>query len=329
MLRLLTQGGIVSTSAESQPTEKVAADIIAKHKGRKIANVRRFPTGLCHHVFDVVDEAGDCWAVRIGTPESKEYLEGSLFWFELLKPLGVPLADQHYSSLKGPIPYVVVERLPGRDLGDVYPDLSEKQKREIAGRMVEIQVKTARLPEAGGYGFAFSYEDKKLAVMKSWIDVVMSHLWNSRERIEGVGVCDPSHVDRVTEKAGRFYGHFDAVEPKAFLDDITTKNVIVDEGALSGIVDVDEVCFGDPLLTIALTNMSLISQSYETDYIDYWCEAAGVREQQLDVLRFYTALFCVAFMSEVGQKFNRDEQYPDPEGTAHLESILKDLLRKI
>ena len=43
----------------------------------------------------------------------------------------------------------------------------------------------------------------------------------------------------------------EAVPPLPFLDDLTTKNVLVDGGRLSGVVDVDVVCFGDPLATPA------------------------------------------------------------------------------
>ena len=39
----------------------------------------------------------------------------------------------------------------------------------------------------------------------------------------------------------------DALSPVPFLHDTTTKNVIVTpEGSFSGIVDVDDLCFGDP-----------------------------------------------------------------------------------
>jgi len=38
-----------------------------------------------------------------------------------------------------------------------------------------------------------------------------------------------------------------AVPAICFLDDLTTKNVIVQDGVLQGVVDFDHVCYGDPL----------------------------------------------------------------------------------
>jgi hypothetical protein len=47
---------------------------------------------------------------------------------------------------------------------------------------------------------------------------------------------------------------FDRIAPTPFLHDTTTKNVIVtSEGHFSGIVDVDDLCLGDPRYPAALT----------------------------------------------------------------------------
>lgn len=47
-----------------------------------------------------------------------------------------------------------------------------------------------------------------------------------------------------------FDSYTSEVKPTPFLDDTTTKNVIINDGKLSGIVDVDYVNFGDHLLTL-------------------------------------------------------------------------------
>ena len=58
-----------------------------------------------------------------------------------------------------------------------------------------------------------------------------------------------------------------SVRPRVFFHDITTKNVIInDRGELSGIVDLDSMAFGDPLLTVALTRTSLLSRGERPDY---------------------------------------------------------------
>ena len=62
----------------------------------------------------------------------------------------------------------------------------------------------------------------------------------------------------VSELVTKARGELDSQPPIPFLHDTTTKNVIVTpEGAFSGIVDVDDLCFGDPRYVVALTLPSL------------------------------------------------------------------------
>jgi hypothetical protein len=95
----------------------------------------------------------------------------------------------------------------------------------------------------------------------------------------------------------------DALSPVPFLHDTTTKNVIVTlEGSFSGIVDVDDLCFGDPRYVVALTLASLMASGRPTRYVNVWMNAAGYRDYR--IFRRYVALFLVDFMSEHGQEFN-------------------------
>ncbi len=158
----------------------------------------------------------------------------------------------------------------------------------------------------------------------------MSSLDRSLSCITSVGVFDPAWVQRVRAKVTPWDSYFVGIQPVPFLDDTTTKNVLVHEGHLSGIVDVDEVCFGDPIFTIALTQMALLSSKHDVDYIDMWCDLVELSAEQRRVLNLYTAIFCVDFMGEIGQRFNRTTPLPaDPARIQHLENTLTDLLQRI
>ena len=76
-------------------------------------------------------------------------------------------------------------------------------------------------------------------------------------------------------------------------------------GVFSGIVDVDDLCFGDPRYAAALTLASLIASGGPVRYVDAWMQAAGYRDDR--IFRLYVALFIVDFMSEHGQVFNGNE----------------------
>ncbi len=170
-------------------------------------------------------------------------------------------------------PVMIMERLPGTDLGHVYDRLSDDQKRRISAWVVDLQRRTATLPQGPGFGYAHSYDDPTL--LPTWRDVLLASLERSRRRIESAGVVDVEVVERVESRLADFDDYLRRIEPIPFLHDTTTKNVIIDlqgNGAPSGsgIVDVDSICFGDPLFTLALTRMALLAHGHDTAYIDHW-----------------------------------------------------------
>lgn len=313
------------------PDQQLVAHIVQKCMGESVLTVDRFPTGACHFVYDVTTENHLNFVVRIAKSENKDFLTGAMYWHRLLRPKGVPLPDILYSDIEAvtsPFPYMIIERLAGEDLGIVYPQLSKDEKRILAGEMARIQDAAGSLPLGKGYGFAGSYESGPF--LKAWTDVLYSSLARSRKRIQAGGAVDPRHVDRVAEKISKYEGCFSQVKPKCFLDDTTTRNVIVHDGKLSGIVDVDFVCFGDNLFPIALTRMSLLNAGCDLDYIEFWCDAADLTDEQRGVLQFYTALFCVDFMGELGQTFNKEgPQTIKAEDMGRLSSTLDALLAQI
>jgi aminoglycoside phosphotransferase len=324
-------GTVVQSKTDYLPNAQHVAQIVRRVRNESVLTVKRFATGSRHFVYDVVTESRQNFVVRIATPENKESLLGAMYWCKLLKPKGVQLPDVLYSDIDAatsPFPYLIIERLAGKDLGIVYPQLSKDEKKTLAGEMARIQEIAGTLPPGKGFGFVSSYESS--CFQRTWVDVLSNSLDRSRKRIQAIGAVDARHVDRVAGKIGKYESYFSQVNPKCFLDDITTKNVIVRDGKLSGIVDVDCVCFGDNLFTIALTRMSLLNTDFDLDYVDYWCDAANLREGQREVLQFYTALFCVDFMSELGQVFNK-EQPPlvKAEDVQRLSGILDALMHQI
>lgn len=316
---------------QNLPSKQNATQIAEQFVNQPVLKIERFATGACHFVYDVVTQSRQNFVVRIARPENKQLLAGTMYWYNFLKPKGVPLPNVLYADIEtttSPFPYIIIERLAGKDLGLVYPQLSNDEKKALANEVSRIQEIAGTLPFAKGFGYIYSYESG--SSQKAWIDVLYNSLDTSRRRIEAIGAADSRHVDRVTSKIAKYEGYFSQVKPKCFLDDTTTKNVIVNDGKLSGIVDVDCVCFGDNLFPIALTQMSLLNTGFDLDYIDFWCNAAKLTDEQRSVLSFYTTLFCVDFMGELGQTFNKENPQPaKAEDIQRLSNILDNLLNDI
>jgi len=306
---------------------EIVSRIVAAELSEKVARAERFTTGYQHFVFDVETAGGQKMVVRLSRPEHRHIAASSVFWNELLRPKNVPLPEIYASNLAAEFPYLIMERLPGKDLWQVYKELSKAEKRTLATEMARLQTIAATLPRAKSFGYLENYESA--AGCRTWFEVVLKYLDRSRSRIKKNGLFETEIVERVEKIARRFEEYFESIEPVAFFDDITTKNVIVDEGKLSGIVDVDWMCFGDSLQTVALTKMALLIEDCETDYVEFLCDALKLDAVRKKILDLYTAMTCVDFMSEIGQTFNKDEPIKaDALKIKRFSEILDDLLAK-
>jgi len=279
---------------------------------------------LRHWVYDVVLDSGRNVVVRLSHPDHRAELAGGVFWHAQLSEVGVPVASVLSSDVDAAQPYMILERLPGEDLGIVFDQLTDVQLRRLASAVVEMQDCASRLPRAGGFGYALDYDTR---LRPSWRAVLDASIDRSARWFRDVGAVDPTWVRRVRERLESTAASLDDVEPVAFLHDATTKNVIVSKGVLSGLVDVDEMAFGDPLWATALTKMSLLSARRSTFYADIQAPIMENREGRAGRLNLYTAIHCLSFLAELGQQFNQPTAAAiNVTHRQHLEAVLASLL---
>lgn len=301
-----------------------------------IHRVSRFETGLRHFVFEATGTDGRSVVVRASRRSDETIVRDSIYWSDLLRPLGVPLPAILHSDLtlaRHPFPFVILERLPGRDLGFVVGELSHAQLRDLAERLCATQASVTSLAQNRdqtqnpdrGYGFAPRLDGP--FPHKNWGETIAQSLAGSRRRIRQAKIVDERHADRVHAASQQLDRYFEKVAPTPFLHDITTKNVILDGGRLTGIVDVDDLCFGDPMFLLGLTRTALLSRGHATPYIDFWLEILSPEPEEIAALDFYTALFCLNFLSEIGHRFNRTE--PIRANAAYIETLLSHMDRHL
>ena len=309
------------------PTADDAARVVQASLGVGTREIERLAVGNQHYVYGVTTEDGRRVVVRLATAEGVDALAGGVYWHERLRGVGAPLASLLHAELApaSGFPSMLLERLPGQDLGLVYDQLTREQLHTLAAQIVALQRAVTTLPQASGYGFARSYDDP--ALHASWLDVVLADIERSRQRIAAAGMVSLQWVERVRARALAIADELRAVAPTAFLDDTTTKNVLVHEGRLSGVVDTDYVCFGDPLFTLALTRVALLAHSHDPDYADHWQALLALSLAQERALSVYVAVFLLGFISEIGQRFNQDEPAPlDHAYLRRLEALLEQAL---
>ena len=141
----------------------------------------------------------------------------------------------------------------------------------------------------------------------SWEESLLDDINRAEEAIIKNGIFSVEYVLKLKHIMPNFKEYFSSIKPEPFLDDITTKNVLIHEGKLSGIIDLDWISFGDEVLFLGLVTMALLSMNADLDYADYLKDEMKLNEKQERALKFYVLMFCVIFMSEKGMCFNQNE----------------------
>ena len=155
-----------------------------------------------------------------------------------------------------------------------------------------------------------------------------ANLARSRRRIEFADLFEAALVDVVQAAVASHRDQIDRIGPTPFLHDTTTKNVIIaPDGNLSGIVDVDDLCFGDPRYPAALTFAVLLSYGGPTEYVSAWLRHARASDDW--TFRLYVVLFVLDLMSEHGHNFNGNERLSSLEARASLQRAFETGLRVI
>jgi aminoglycoside phosphotransferase len=271
--------------------------------------------GAQHYVFDITFAHRPSVVVRMGSASAQSLMAGALYLSELLRPLGVPLPAILANDLQAEFPWLLLERLPGTDLGACMASLSDDQLDRIAAQVVRAQAIAAHSSSAGRYGYAVLPES---APHSAWSQVLDASLARSRQRIASAKLFDIALVDAVEDVVAALRDELDGIAPTPFLHDTTTKNVIVTaKGSFSGIVDVDDLCFGDPRYPAALTLAVLVAHGGPAHYVSAWSQHAGWSTDDR-LFRLYVTVFLLDLMGEHGQAFNGNERPSSAPARASL-----------
>jgi|GEM_PF-1122224 len=286
------------------PNSALARKLVKDAIGDEPEAVTRFGTGSRHYVYDVRFAKRWPIVIRIGDRCAHAEMAGAVTLSQRLRPLGVPLPALLAKDTESEFPWLVLERLPGRDLGDVIASLSKQQRDSIAAGVVAAQAIVADTGSSTRYGYAVGPEAARFS---TWSQFLIASLGRSRRRMAVAKLFDTSLVDRLEDLVTAHLDQLDAIQATPFLHDTTTKNVIISaDGRLSGIVDVDDLCFGDPRYPAALTFAVLIGYGGPVEYVWSWLRHARLKDDF--VFRLYVTVFLIDLMAEHGQRFNGNER---------------------
>ena len=295
------------------PDIETAKMVAASLLGETIVNINRLTTGGKNFVF-ALSTTNHSYVIRMTTKECQNTYLASIYWQNKLLPLGVPLAKFIATDLEGrfsSFPTLLMQRIPGDDLCNVYKNLSIATKQGLAQQIVSIHTKTAALPLGSSYGFANSYE--QTTKYKSWYDFLLARLDLCRESLKKTTAFIPDTMTKILDIAYALKSDLLLIMPRAFMWDTSERNVIIDHDKISAIVDVDDMCFGDPLFVLGLTYSALEANSCDTIYPDAWSSLLSLDHKSQIRLQFYRLFYIVWFMrhyadiiSDNGTSYNLD-----------------------
>ena len=269
----------------------------------KPTEIIRNTVGLAGYVYTVVFNDTK-YVIKIS--DDKNLILGSTYWLNKVKDLDIPTPCVIAENLVNAPYYFVMSFIPGNDLGLVYSSLLKSEKIIIAKKIIGFQKEIKKLPMAKGFGSLNSYEDSE-NICSSWEESLLNDINRAEEAIINNGIFSVEYVMKLKKIMPNFKEYFSSVKPEPFLDDITTKNVLIHEGKLSGIIDLDWISFGDDVLFFGLVTMALLSMKADLDYAVYLKDEMNLNDMQERALKFYVLMFCVIFMSEKGMCFNQAE----------------------
>jgi aminoglycoside phosphotransferase (APT) family kinase protein len=188
--------------------------------------------------------------------------------------------------------YVILNWLSGRDLVHELGEMSQLQMSRLAEQVVDYQKHVGGLPQAARFGWAPVGKSGNLEKWSQMFgEVASAAAMDDRTLIGGLRA-------RLCTLRSRVEPYFDQVKPTPFLDDLTTKNVLVENGELSGIIDVDFVCYGDPLLGAGATMACVAADVPQAGafYGDELIRCWNPNSQQWLASGFYAALWGIGLL---------------------------------
>lgn len=265
-----------------------ALDIVHRALGaRPVAFVRhdRF-SDSGNTIYRVLLASGQSVALRMNPrPHQFTFTRHNL---DVLRSLELPVQQVlAMGSDKSSGSFIILNWIRGRDLVDELGSMSRPQMTRVAQQIVGWQRRVSALPRGRRFGWG---PLRASGSLETWSEAFGAPCDQPDERTL-VG----SLQSRLCRVRIQLESYLASIRPTCFLDDLSCKNVLVENGVLRGIIDVDTVCYGDPLLTVgaalavSVSNMVESAEFYFHELMRFW----RPDPIQHRAIHFYAALWLV------------------------------------
>lgn len=290
---------------------KEAIAIFENNTKKSVVQIERCSIGIANYVF-AVSTAAEKFILRCS--KERDAYEATADWLNKLSVCEIPVPVVLSKGTDGDHSFLILSYIPGDDIGTVYDELNDDEKKQIAKEVVAIQRRVSRMDIATDRDW-------------TWNDFIDELLDRAHARIKRNRHFDTDKIHILKKLQQEIKEYLDAVRPTPYLDDISTKNLLIYGGKVSGIIDIDWIGLGDMLTFAALTRVALLNMDLDTKYADYLLDEIHPNEIEYKAFVFYCLLYCVDFMGERGMQF-LDKEIPVNEGIVKRLNDIFDILMR-
>lgn len=281
---------------------EIVKQISLKHFNKEPVQIERMKTGIDNEVYSVKVGTSD-YIFRLN---KKESIRGSGFYIPIFKSKGIKVPDiiaEDYSKETIPYNYQILAKLKGADIDQVINSLSDEELKDIANEIATIVKKLITLPTNNKFGYAGIGREK---FRLTWTEVMEEMLRTIKDRTAKTGTVKSEYID-VFQKVLNKYGlYFSKIPSQFYFDDMSSKNVIINEGKFNGLVDLDGVAYGDYLEGIGRIKASWYGTKYGDVYSQAVMDSLGLNQEQREIVDVYALLNRISWLSEIGIQFNQN-----------------------
>jgi aminoglycoside phosphotransferase (APT) family kinase protein len=279
--------------------QEIISEIIKKEFNQIPIQIDRIKIGMDNEVYKITLPEGE-FIIRMNKHDSR--MKGSEINIPLFTSLEINVPKIivcDYSQTFVPFSYQIMSKIEGKDLGLVIESMTDDQLKQLAKEVVAIFKKLATIPTNGKFGWVGVDESR---LVDSWAKVMKAD--KIQERNNQTGVVGVDLVNKEKELYEKYVPYFNSVKSVFYFDDMNSKNILITKGIFSGLVDLDDIMYGDPLEAVGAIKASWYGTHYGDLYTKAIEDEMNLADEERKIVTAYATLNRILWLSEKGIKFN-------------------------
>ncbi|HEY9584671.1 MAG TPA: aminoglycoside phosphotransferase family protein [Candidatus Paceibacterota bacterium] len=304
---------------------QIVNNIIIKHLQEKPLEIKRMVTGIVNDVY-MVNIPSKTVIVRMNSDES--HLKGTEKHIALFSSVGIKVPEiiaSDYTKKDFPVGYQVLSYLEGKDLGQVIESMTDEELKDLAKEVAGILRKLSKIATNGKFGWVGADESR---LVDSWTQIMKAD--KIEERNKQTGVVGDDLVKKEKELYEKYKPYFDSVKSVLYFDDMSSKNILINEGKFVGLIDLDDIMYGDPIEAVGAIKASWYGTHHGEVYTVAIEDELAFNEEQRKMVTVYATMNRILWLSEKGIKFNDNTSSEiDMEAVKRDKEIINSLITEL